>query len=91
MIDLPKDVPEYMAPAWVACLMWAAEEPAMLAAFSQETKVPIPSRRGGIVGMIDKACGLDEVFAQKFAEWFHENVWGKESDHDAARAEAGLK
>lgn len=79
MIELPHDVPEYMAPAWFDCLMWAVGEPEIVAAFTQQTGVPAPSCGGGIVGMIDKACGLDEVFAHKFAEWFHQNVWGTEA------------
>lgn len=79
MIELPNDVPGYMADAWYGCLMWAVGEDEIVAEFSKQTGCPIPSRKGGIDAMIDRACGLDEVFAHKFAKWFHENVWGKDT------------
>jgi hypothetical protein len=83
MIEIPSDVPEYMTDAWVSCLMWAAGEDKIVAAFSEQTGVPVPSTNGGICAMIDNATGLYEVFAHKFAEWFHANVWGKDSGQEA--------
>jgi len=79
VIEIPQNVPDYMADAWVSCLMWAVTEDKIVAAFSKDTGTAIPSTKGGITAMIDKACGVDEVFAHKFAKWFHENVWGPEA------------
>jgi hypothetical protein len=81
----PKPLPAPQHPlaliAWHDALIWAVKNPKILAAFQLETGAAIPAPCGGILAMIDKACGLDldEVFAEKFIAWFNENIWGVEN------------
>ena len=72
---MPQDTPDYMAPAWASCLMWAAGEPQIVAAFRKDTQCTYIPPRNKIEEMIDDACGSVELLGNQFAEWFNANIW----------------
>lgn len=75
MIELPNDVPEYMAPAWFGMVHWAIGEPDIRQRFESESGIPRPSMTG-INRLIDEACGLPERYVTAFAAWAHKELWG---------------
>lgn len=64
-----------MARAYRDCLLWAAGDPEVMAAFSRETGTVIAQRTSPLDGMIDAATGYDAHIAKKFLSWFNENIW----------------
>lgn len=74
MITAPADVPEEMRDMYFGCLMWAAGDPNVLAAFVRDTGYRPP--QSAIARAIDKATGADDALGREFVEWFNANVWG---------------
>lgn len=73
---MPADTPFYMLPAWLGCIQWAIGEPAIVAAFREETGEWWIPARSGIERLIDEATGLDRHFIEAFIRWANVNVWG---------------
>jgi hypothetical protein len=65
-----------MALAWLGCLQWAAEQPAIIKRFEEETGMSLKSPASGIERMIDEATGFRNAQFDRFVDWFNANVWG---------------
>ena len=74
MSAIPVDALE--AIAWRDCLVWASSDGDVLQMFLDETGMKLPT--SGLDRMIDEATGNDKRIAEKFVEWFNENIWGRE-------------
>ena len=80
---MPETTPDFMAPAWAACLRWAIGEAQVRADFEaatghrwshSATAMPMAS---ALEAMIDSATGHDKAYVEAFIAWFNENVWGE--------------
>lgn len=69
--DMPKDTPDYLFDAWAGCVLWAAGEPDIIAAFEASsglrTTAKIP------VGVLN---ATDRTYAKAFIEWVNTHLWG---------------
>jgi hypothetical protein len=72
----PADTPDYMIPAWLACIAWALSEPGALAQFRADTGNSWTPPRTGIDAMVDEATGARDAFMRQFVVWVNEKVWG---------------
>lgn len=79
-ITLPPNTPEFMAPAYYSCLMWAIGFDPVLEHFKADTGRSIPKSPSLFEQMVDDACGHNpqEEFLRIFVPWFNEWVWGNE-------------
>jgi len=77
-ITYPND--PLMAASWLAAIRCAlTTQPDMIAAFTKETGLVLPSQpRSAIEAMIDNATGVDRKFVDAFVDWFNVNVWGED-------------
>lgn len=75
-IELPKDVPFYMADAWFSCMHFAIGDENLLGQFREETGMTWTPGKAGLDRLIDEATGADREFVEAFVEWAHKNVWG---------------
>jgi hypothetical protein len=77
-ITLPKDTPEYMAPAYFGCLRWALGVEGILEEFKKDTGKSFSPARSGLDKLIDDAAGFNpgEDFLRSFVPWFNQWVWG---------------
>ena len=58
ILDLkPADTPDYMIPAWLGCISWAAGEPVLLEQFKKDTGLSYSAPKNGMDAMIDEATG----------------------------------
>jgi hypothetical protein len=73
---MPADTPDYMAQAWIDCLMWALGEPEIVAAFCAATGNQWTPARHPLEMMIDAATGADAEFIRAFILWANVEVWG---------------
>ena len=73
---MPEDTPEYMAPAWAACMCWAATVPQFVEAFYEDTGETWKPPASPLDRMIDEAAGRDRAVAENFIRWANVNVWG---------------
>ena len=72
----PADTPEYMTPAWLGCVRWAASEPEVVDAFLRETGIQWSPASTPLERLIDQATGSDKELVSAFVRWANENVWG---------------
>lgn len=72
----PADTPDYMAPAWLGCIGFAARDAGICATFEAETGKRWTPPRNGMDAMIDAATGADWAYVKAFIEWVNVNVWG---------------
>lgn len=63
-IGMPDDVPDYMAPAWSACMEWAIANDEIRQTFEDQT-----NNRFSI-------AGPDPEYLRAFISWANEHVWG---------------
>ena len=72
----PSDTPAYMNDAWLGCLVWAINQPEIVAQFREA----IGNRwsPGGTVieRMVDDATGAPHQFIVQFVKWANINIWG---------------
>jgi hypothetical protein len=75
---IPEGMPEYVIPAWLACVRWSVTEPEIVEAFVRDTGEVIPSApRTVIEATVDEACGRDLKVIRAFFKWFNKSVWGE--------------
>lgn len=74
----PDDTPEFMYPAWLSCLSWAAGHTPTLKQFERATGTRWLGPRSSIEAMVDKAVGHNpaEDYFSAFVPWFNVWVWG---------------
>lgn len=73
---MPADTPDYMAPAWGACMSWALGNAAIRAEFEADTGRKWVAPKNAIDRAIDKATGHGDDYVRAFIEWANVNVWG---------------
>lgn len=73
---MPADTPDHMALAWVSCMSWALGEPKVLAAYRDATGDRWAPATNPLDAAIDKACGADRRFIERFIGWANGAVWG---------------
>jgi hypothetical protein len=73
---MPVHTPEYMAPAWISCLHWAAGKQEVVTAYRKETGDNYKPSLVPIEQMIDQATGRQEAFLRSFVGWFNQSIWG---------------
>lgn len=78
----PKDLPDYMLPAWVGFIHWAIGSEQVRADFAKATGMTWRSPRSGIDLMIDEATGYTVNYIQEFISWANTNIWGSDATAD---------
>ena len=79
----PSDTPAYMTQAWVDCLIFAINQPEIVAQFREESGNNYSVGRTPIERMIDDATGRTQQFIVEFVKWANINVWGPlEAPHE---------
>ena len=72
----PSDTPAYMNDAWLGCLVWAINQPAIVDWFREETGNRWLPGRTALGRMIDDATGALLEFIIAFVKWANVNIWG---------------
>ena len=72
----PSDTPAYMNDAWLGCLVWAINQPEIVAQFREETGNRWSPGGTVIERMVDDATGAPHQFIVQFVKWANINIWG---------------
>ena len=72
----PSDTPAYMNDAWLGCLVWAINQPEIVAQFREETGNRWLPGGTVIERMVDDATGALHQFIVQFVKWANVNIWG---------------
>ena len=72
----PSDTPAYMNDAWLGCLVWAINQPEIVAQFREETGNRWSPGGTVIERMVDDATGALHQFIVQFVKWANVNIWG---------------
>lgn len=67
---MPSDTPDYMADAWLGCVVYAAGNPGMLARFQNDTGINSAEM---IAAM---AADTDKPIIEAFVGWVNSTLWG---------------
>ena len=77
---MPADTPDYMAPAWAACMSWALGDPVVRSEFEAATGMRWTPPKNAIDRAIDAATGHGDAYVRAFIQWANVNVWGPLDD-----------
>lgn len=80
---MPADTPDYMAPAWAACMSFALGNAEMRAAFEAETGMTYSPPKDRFTAMIDDATGFGRSYVEAFVKWANVKVWGPVDDPES--------
>lgn len=69
--EMPADTPDYLQDAWIGCLVWAADQPEILATFEAETGLSGTPQDG-----THPLTDADRKYARAFVAWVNANIWG---------------
>jgi hypothetical protein len=74
----------FMADAWLACVIWAAERPENIKQFKIDTGYDLTDvlKSRGLNKLIDQATGYDRKVVSAWADWVTKNYWGIEGEED---------
>lgn len=65
-----------MESAWAGFVMWAFGEPGCRLTFEQETGHKLSAPKTALDALIDKTCGVQDVYFEDFIVWVTANLWG---------------